>query len=78
MPSFLCRTDMVPQLRGDFVELHVAEPTALLHALTGWAVGRGEVLSGLAVDRPSLEDVYLSLTGDSEDRGDSKTGDEAQ
>ncbi len=67
--------DMVPQLRGDFVELHVAEPTALLHALTGWAVGRGEVLSGLAVDRPSLEDVYLSLTGNSK-AGDSRTGDE--
>ena len=54
---------VVPQLRGEFVEFHVAEPTALLHTLTGWAVGRGEVLSGLAVDRPSLEDVYLSLTG---------------
>jgi ABC-2 type transport system ATP-binding protein len=67
--------DMVPQLRGDFVELHVAEPTALLHALTGWAVGRGEVLSGLAVDRPSLEDVYLSLTGDSK-TGGPKTGDQ--
>ncbi|MGA8726870.1 MAG: ABC transporter ATP-binding protein [Acidimicrobiales bacterium] len=72
--------EMVPQLRGDFVELHVAEPTPLLHALTGWAVGRGEVLSGLAVDRPSLEDVYLSLTGDSRiadsETGDSKTRDE--
>jgi ABC-2 type transport system ATP-binding protein len=54
---------VVPRLRGGFVELHVAEPTVLLHALTGWAVARGEVLSGLAVDRPSLEDVYLSLTG---------------
>jgi ABC-2 type transport system ATP-binding protein len=53
---------VTPTIRGDFVELHVAEPTALLHALTGWAVARGEVLSGLAVDRPSLEDVYLSLT----------------
>jgi hypothetical protein len=25
---------------------------------------RGEVLTGLAVNRPTLEDVYLSLTGD--------------
>ncbi len=54
----------VPQLRGDFVEIHVAEPTPLLHALTGWAVARGEALSGLAVERPTLEDVYLSLTGE--------------
>jgi hypothetical protein len=35
----------------------------VLHALTGWAMGRGEVLSGLVVNRPSLEDVYLELTG---------------
>jgi ABC-2 type transport system ATP-binding protein len=53
-----------PKVRGEFVELHVPEPTPLLHALTGWAVARGEVLSGLTVDRPSLEDVYLALTGD--------------
>ncbi len=60
---------VVPKIRGDFVELHVAEPTALLHTLTGWAVARGEVLAGLAVDRPSLEDVYLSLTGGESPRG---------
>ena len=61
---------LVPKLRGDFVEFHVAEPTELLHTLTGWAVARGEALSGLAVDRPSLEDVYLSLTGDVSPTGD--------
>ncbi len=52
-----------PQRRGEFVEFRIAEPTEVLHALTGWAVRRGEVLSGLAVVRPSLEDVYLALTG---------------
>ena len=40
-----------------------AEPTGALHALTGWALGRGAVLDRLTVDRPSLEDVYLDLTG---------------
>ena len=45
------------------MELHITEPTAVLHALTAWAMGRGEVLSGLVVNRPSLEDVYLELTG---------------
>ena len=45
------------------------EPTAALHTLTGWALERGEPLDGLAVNRPTLEDVYLSLTGGGEDRG---------
>ncbi len=54
---------LVPVTRGEFVEFVVDEPTAVLHALTSWAVGRGEVLGGLAVSRPTLEDVYLSLTG---------------
>jgi ABC-2 type transport system ATP-binding protein len=39
------------------------EPTAALHRLTGWALDRGLTLPQLTVDRPSLEDIYLSLTG---------------
>jgi ABC-2 type transport system ATP-binding protein len=39
-----------------------AEPTAVLHQLTGWALGRGTVLCQLTVERPSLEDIYLRLT----------------
>ena len=54
---------LIPEVRGEFVEFHVPEPTEVLNTLTGWAMQRGEVLSGLAVNRPSLEDVYLSLTG---------------
>jgi ABC-2 type transport system ATP-binding protein len=38
------------------------EPTGLLHLLTGWALDHGTTLPGLTVDRPSLEDIYLSLT----------------
>ncbi len=57
---------VTPRQRGGFVEFTMAEPTAFLHDLTGWAVGRGEVLEGLAVSRPSLEDVYLALIGDVE------------
>jgi ABC-2 type transport system ATP-binding protein len=33
-----------------------------LHRLTGWALDSGVSLEGLEVIRPSLEDVYLSLT----------------
>jgi ABC-2 type transport system ATP-binding protein len=40
------------------------QPTAVLHTLTGWAVERGLELPSLSVSRPSLEDVYLQLSGD--------------
>src|SRR5262249_30028186 len=45
-----------------FRELSVDDPVRSLHELTGWALERGATLEGLEVLRPSLEDVYLSLT----------------
>ncbi len=45
------------------VTVETAEPTGTLHGLTDWALRRGVVLDRLTVDRPSLEDVYLNLTG---------------
>jgi ABC-2 type transport system ATP-binding protein len=45
------------------VSLETAEPTQTLYELTGWALDHGTVLGQLTVDRPSLEDVYLRLTG---------------
>ncbi|HEY8115615.1 MAG TPA: ABC transporter ATP-binding protein [Actinomycetota bacterium] len=48
---------------NDELELTVTDPTRILHELTSWAVGRGVELEGLEVSRPSLEDVYLELTG---------------
>jgi ABC-2 type transport system ATP-binding protein len=42
-------------------------PTEALHALTGWALEQRAELEGLAVRRPSLEDVYLELTADAEE-----------
>jgi ABC-2 type transport system ATP-binding protein len=41
-------------------------PTEALHALTGWAIEQGVQLEGLEVRRPSLEDVYLELTAETE------------
>jgi ABC-2 type transport system ATP-binding protein len=38
------------------------DPVTSLHDLTGWALAHGVPLEGLEVVRPSLEDVYLSLT----------------
>ena len=54
-----------PQLQENHVVLRTATPTVVLNQLTGWAVGRGEELEALTVTRPSLEDIYLQLTGDS-------------
>jgi ABC-2 type transport system ATP-binding protein len=45
------------------VLVETAEPTATLHRLTGWALERGVELARLAVERPTLEDVYLQVTG---------------
>ena len=49
---------------GGVAVVHTAHPTAVLRDLTGWALARGEELEGLTVARPSLEDVYLQLTGE--------------
>jgi ABC-2 type transport system ATP-binding protein len=43
------------------VETH--EPTRLLHELTGEALAAGVELDGLQVRRPTLEEIYLELTG---------------
>jgi ABC-2 type transport system ATP-binding protein len=44
-------------------ELRTDDPTRTLHELTGWALERGIRLEALDVTRPTLEDVYLQLTG---------------
>jgi len=44
-------------------ELVPDDLTMALHQLTGWALEQHVELTGLEVIRPSLEDVYLDLTG---------------
>jgi ABC-2 type transport system ATP-binding protein len=51
---------------GQEVVLRTAEPTRLLHELTVEALAEGRELEDLSVRRPTLEDVYLSLTADQE------------
>ena len=41
-----------------------SDPTRRLHELTAEALARDEELTGLEVRRPTLEDVYLELTGE--------------
>ena len=49
-------------VRGERVEIAGAD-LADLGVLVDWAREHGELLPGLTVERPSLEDVYLELTG---------------
>ena len=44
-------------------EIEVGDVARVLHRLTGWALERGIDLEGLEILRPSLEDIYLNLTG---------------
>jgi ABC-2 type transport system ATP-binding protein len=48
------------------VTFRTGEPVRVLNELTGWALARGVDLAGLDVGQPSLEDVYLELTGEEE------------
>jgi ABC-2 type transport system ATP-binding protein len=65
-PRELTTSDLEVEIhyRRDGEEIHVrtGEPTRVLHELTGEALARGEELERLEVRRPTLEDVYLSLT----------------
>jgi ABC-2 type transport system ATP-binding protein len=54
---------------GNVVELRTSDPMRTLHDLTGWALREGVELQSIAVSRPSLEDVYLDLTGNGLGRG---------
>ena len=47
---------------GHEVVMRTEEPTRVLHELTAKALAEGRELEGLEVRRPSLEEVYLSLT----------------
>ena len=51
---------------GEEVVLRTEDPTRVLHELTSEAVRLGRELEALEVRRPSLEEVYLSLTGNGE------------
>jgi ABC-2 type transport system ATP-binding protein len=50
---------------GQERELETTDPVKALNELTGQALAEGRELEGLEVSRPSLEDVYLELTGQS-------------
>jgi ABC-2 type transport system ATP-binding protein len=55
-------TEIRYRRNGQEVVLRTDEPTRVLHELTAEALAAGAELEGLEVRRPSLEEVYLSLT----------------
>jgi ABC-2 type transport system ATP-binding protein len=59
-------TEVRYRRNGQEVVVRTSEPTKLLHELTRQALAEGRELEGLTVRRPTLEDVYLALTGDEE------------
>jgi ABC-2 type transport system ATP-binding protein len=67
-PRELTTGDLEVEIRyrrdGEEIVISTTEPTRVLHELTQEALARGEELERLEVRRPTLEDVYLTLTGD--------------
>ena len=49
------------------LEIQTADPTRVLHELTAWALDHGYAFTSIDVERPSLEDIYLEITGEAED-----------
>jgi ABC-2 type transport system ATP-binding protein len=44
------------------VMIETGQVMPTLHALSGWAIDRGQEITDLQVHRPALEDIYLELT----------------
>jgi ABC-2 type transport system ATP-binding protein len=61
--GLLLPADLAAQISDGIAEFAADDVTLALHMLTGWAIDHDIRLDGLEVIRPSLEDVYLSLTG---------------
>jgi ABC-2 type transport system ATP-binding protein len=49
---------------GEDVVVSTHHPTQVLHELTSAALAEGRELENLSVRRPTLEEIYLALTGD--------------
>jgi ABC-2 type transport system ATP-binding protein len=73
LPDGVGRADLpLPSLSEDgdrLVTIRTGEPVRALNELTEWALSHQIDLLGLDVGRPSLEDIYLELTGRAEAEG---------
>jgi ABC-2 type transport system ATP-binding protein len=51
------------RVEGRHVLISTQAPVETAHRITGWAIERGAELEGFSVTPPTLEDIYLALTG---------------
>jgi ABC-2 type transport system ATP-binding protein len=51
---------------GDRVVVRTTEPVRAANVVTGWALEHGVDLGAFSVTQPTLEDIYLELTGETE------------
>ena len=51
------------ELSGDRVVIHTRQPVRAAHVLTSWAIDGDIDLAHFSVTQPTLEDIYLELTG---------------
>jgi ABC-2 type transport system ATP-binding protein len=61
-------TGISPELSGNALTLRSDRPQHALYRLTSWAEDAHVELDGLTVTRPSLDDVFLELTGAENER----------
>ncbi len=70
-PAELSGSTPVTEIRyrrdGEEIVVSTHEPTRVLHELTEQALAEGRELEGLTVRRPTLEEVYLALTEESDE-----------
>jgi ABC-2 type transport system ATP-binding protein len=59
-----------PEISGNQATLATTDPQRDLYGLLRWAEGEGVHLADLEVRRPSLEDVFLEVTGDGAANGE--------
>jgi ABC-2 type transport system ATP-binding protein len=67
LPEALSGTVASTQPDNGRTVLETSAPVRILNTLTTWALERGIELADLEVRRPSLEDVYLRLTGEADE-----------
>jgi ABC-2 type transport system ATP-binding protein len=61
---------MVTLSNGGVVEIRTQEPVPVMAALANWALHEQVDLIGLTVERSTLEDVYMRLTGYAPEHGE--------
>jgi ABC-2 type transport system ATP-binding protein len=64
------RLPVPAELANGAVEVRTTDEVRVLHTLTGWALDNNVALEQLSVDRPTLEDIYIELTGGPENHAE--------